>query len=278
MFETRNARFRVGESPRSSLVDRILHIERRQVPNDKSGAWFENLTCLWMNAKDPKLLQIIQGTPYGCREKDFIAVSYTSKHTPELECDRNRGYTVIETRGRSRRKSIVRDEILARVLRYAKHNGLQRFWIDGGCSPLEDDSEEKQVTMDSMDLLYRESRHPIGLLAVILKTQPEVNHPQTLMIGHATVRDNEDGYPRLAYSTTSRVSLGIFDVHLHTDRCWTRAWTFQEEYLSSISMRIFFRREPGLVVRHRLGFVQGEMCLNAAEFRTQATLFLLALK
>jgi hypothetical protein len=233
-----------------------------------------------MNARDPKLLQIIQGTPYGCREEDFIAVSYTSKHTLELECDRNRGYTVIGTGGRSRRKSIVRDEILTRVLRYARHNGLQRFWIDRECSPLEDDSEEKQVTMDSMDLLYRVNRHPIGLLPVILKTQPAVNHLQTLMMGHATVRDNEDEYPRLAYSTTSRVSLGIFDVlvHLHTDRWWTRAWTFQEEYLSSTSMRILIRCEPSLVARNRFGFVRGELCLNAAKFRTRATLFLLAFK
>jgi hypothetical protein len=100
------------------------------------------------------------------------------------------------------------------------------------------------------------------------------------MTGRATVRASEDEHPRLPYSTTSRVSLGIFGVHvhLHTDRCWTRAWTFQEEYLSSTSMRILIRREPGLVVRHRFGFVQGELCLNAVEFRTQATLFLLAFK
>jgi hypothetical protein len=83
--------------------------------------------------------------------------------------------------------------------------------------------------MDSMDLLYRERRHPIGLLAVILETQLEVNYLQTLMMGRATARNSEDDYPRLMYPTTSRVSLGIFDVlaHLHTDRWWTRAWTFQ---------------------------------------------------
>lgn len=175
---------------------------------------------------------------------------------------------------------VVCDEVLTRVLRYAKHNGLRRFWIDRECSPLEDDLEEKQITMDSMDLLYRESRHPIGLLAVILQTQLEVNCLQTLMMGHATVRDHEGEYPRLTYPTTSRVSLGIFDVltHLHKDHWWTRAWTFQEEYLSSRSMRILIRLEPGLVARHRFGSVQGELCLNAVEFRTQATLFLLAFK
>jgi hypothetical protein len=100
------------------------------------------------------------------------------------------------------------------------------------------------------------------------------------MMGHATVRDSEDEHPRLTYPTTSPVSLGIFDAlaHLHTDRWWTRAWTFQEEYLSSTSMRILIRREPGLVARHRFGSVQEELCLNAVEFRTQATLFLLAFK
>jgi hypothetical protein len=38
------------------------------------------------------------------------------------------------------------------------------------------------------------------------------------------------------------------------------------------------RREPGLVARHRFGSLHGEICLNAVEFRTQATLFLLASK
>jgi hypothetical protein len=114
----------------------------------------------------------------------------------------------------------------------------------------------------------------------LLNAMRSARHHYSLMVGHAAVRDSEDEYPRLICSTISRVSLGIFDflVHLHTDRWWTRAWTFQEEYLSSTSMRILIRREPSLVVRQRFGFVQGEMCLDAAEFCTQATLFLLALK
>jgi hypothetical protein len=79
---------------------------------------------------------------------------------------------------------------------------------------------------------------------------------------------------------TSRVSLGIFDVlaHLHTDRWWKRAWIFQEEYLSSTSMPILVRPEPGLVARHRFGSVHREICLNTVEFRTQTTLFLFASK
>jgi len=43
-------------------------------------------------------------------------------------------------------------------------------------------------------------------------------------------------------------------------------------------MQILIRREPGLIARRRFGSVQGEICLNAVEFRIQATLFLLAFK
>jgi hypothetical protein len=114
-----------------------------------------------------------------------------------------------------------------------------RFWIDKECSP-EEESSEKQTTMNSMELLYRTSRHAIGLLAVILETQSEVNYLQTLMMGHAISRGSGDEYPSLAHSTTSHASSGIFEVlvHMHTDRWWTRAWIFQEEYLSSTHANI----------------------------------------
>ena len=73
------------------------------------------------------MLQIKQGIPDSYRYDNFIPISYSLKHTPGLEYDRSRRYTVIETGGRSRRESIVRDEVLTRVLRYARHNGLRRF-------------------------------------------------------------------------------------------------------------------------------------------------------
>jgi hypothetical protein len=94
--------------------------------------------------RPPKVLQIKRGIPDGCKYGDFIAVSYSSEHTPGLECGRSRGFTVIEAGGESRRESIVRDEVLTRVLRYARHNGLRRFWIDRECSPLGEDSERNR--------------------------------------------------------------------------------------------------------------------------------------
>jgi hypothetical protein len=65
--------------------------------------------------------------------------------------------------------------------------------------------------MDSMDVLYRRSKHSIGLLAVTLEIQDEVNFLQTLMIGDTVVRDCKDDCPRLACPAGSCASLGVFE-------------------------------------------------------------------
>jgi hypothetical protein len=89
------------------------------------------------------------------------------------------------------RKNVVRDEVLERVLRYANYTGICRLWIDKKCSPQEN-SVEKQTAMDSMDLVYSKSRHPVGLLAVILHHQSEVNYLQMLMMCGSVAQDNDD--------------------------------------------------------------------------------------
>jgi hypothetical protein len=53
---------------------------------------------------------------------------------------------------------------------------------------------------------------------------------------------------------------------------------FQEEYLSSASTQILIRHKQDIVPSEKFEPVEGEECLNAVEFRTQATLFSLAFK
>jgi hypothetical protein len=79
---------------------------------------------------------------------------------------------------------------------------------------------EKQTAMDSMDLVYRQSRHPVGLLAVFFNDQSEVNYLQTLMMGGSIIQNDENEYPELVHSAESCTSLGIFNVlvHLYQDR------------------------------------------------------------
>lgn len=274
-----DAHLGAGEHHHPSLIQRILDIGQSGVPNDKSKAWSQNLTCLWISTRTSNSLQIIRGMPEGDDDERYIAVSYSWTVTPGLECNRSGRYAVAETRGLYLRQSKVRDEVLSRALRYANYHGLRRIWIDNECSPQEV-SEEQQIAMDSMDLVYRRSKYPIGLLAVFLETQSEINYLQMLMIGDTIAQNHENDYPKLTRSARSSTSLGVFMVlaHLYRDRWWTRAWIYQEEYLSSTAMQILIRRRQGLVAQRKFGFLHGEICLNAVQFRKQATLFLLALK
>jgi hypothetical protein len=89
------------------------------------------------------------------------------------------------------------------------------------------------------------------------------------MKGHTVIRNYKDEYRRLACAEKS-CAMAVFDVlvHLHKDRWWTRAWIFQEEYLSSKSMQILIRHKQDIVPSGKFGPVEGEVCLNAVEFRT----------
>lgn len=117
-------------------------------------------------------------------------MSYSRIITPGLECDRTGKYAVTDTRGVYPRQTAIRDEVLARVLRYANYLGLRRIWIDKECSP-QGESDEQQTAMDSMDLVYRRSRYPIGLLAVFLESQSEINYLQMLMIGDMVIQNGK---------------------------------------------------------------------------------------
>ncbi|KAK0303173.1 hypothetical protein LTR82_017647 [Friedmanniomyces endolithicus] len=196
-----------------------------------------------------------------------------------LECNQAGKYRITDARGENIRLSKVRDEALSRVIRYAMHHKISRFWIDQECIP-QNESREKQVAMDSMDLVYRHSRYPVGLLAIKLESQHEVDTLQELLMGRFVFQSDKEEYTKVAYPACSQASLAMFRVlgRLYADRWWTRAWIFQEEYLSSTNMHLLIRCKPGVEAKYKFGILRGELCVNAADFREQATLFLLAFK
>ncbi|GIZ48177.1 hypothetical protein CKM354_001125000 [Cercospora kikuchii] len=236
--------------------------------------WAKNLSCIWINPNNT--LQLRGGRYRSSGIQDYVAVSYSWKETPGLEDAKAGGYSIFDCKDGHVRPSKVRDQALSRVIRYAKYHQVFRFWIDRECIP-DDKSEERQIAMESMDLVYRTSAYPVGLLAATLETQDQVNQLQDLLLGAYAVLD-EDSYPRLVQPVHASSSRAAFNLlrRLQADRWWNRAWIFQEEYLSSIRMHLLIRRKQDTVAFRQFGFLHGEMCINAANFREQATIFLLA--
>lgn len=119
-----------------------------------------------------------------------------------------------------------------------------------------------------MHLVCRQSRYPVGLLAVILETQDEVNLLQKLMRGRFVAHSDEDKYPVLALCASGRPLQAIFIMleRIYQDRWWERAWIFQEEYLSSTAMNNLIRRKPGIAANREFGYLQGEISVNYPTF------------
>lgn len=211
------------ELDQSTLVTKLLEIERFRTPNNKSLEWIENLSCLWRDSAQPRTLQL-ESNPCRGVEGDYVAVSYSWAITPGLESASSGGFTITDPKGDHFRQSVIRNEVLERVVRYADLKKISRIWIDQECSP-QDDHRKKHIAINSMDLVYHHSNHSVGLLAVILRTQDEVNRLQQLMLGRSITQDGDGTFPTLASPTDSHASIGAFDVlyRLYSDRWWTRA-------------------------------------------------------
>jgi len=82
----------------------------------------------------------------------------------------------------------------------------------------------------------------------------------------------------------ARASKALYLLDLLTsDKWWSRAWIYQEDYLSSVNMVLLIPHNPSLEDRKQgagcnLGKLPGELCVGSANFREEATKFCLAYK
>lgn len=66
------------------------------------------------------------------RDARYVAVSYSWEASP-YEDEAAGRYTIVNLRTGRSRPSVVRDEVLSRVLAYAVYKKLLKFWIDREC-------------------------------------------------------------------------------------------------------------------------------------------------
>jgi len=90
---------------------------------------------LWIDPNDMNELHLSGKSLHGPKGQDYIAVSYSWKHTPILKSSEAGRYRIIGTEGQIVRQSKVRDEALSRVIHYALRHEVFSFWIDQECTP-----------------------------------------------------------------------------------------------------------------------------------------------
>jgi hypothetical protein len=161
----------------------------------------------------------------------------------------------------------TRDILLQRAMRYAAAVRTRRFWIDQGCFD-QDNADERQAAMDSMDLVYQRSAFPVALLEITFESR-EVDLMTHLLSHEAVDLDAGVGHDRTAGM------VGMLK-HLQQDKWWTRAWTLHEEYLAGEKLRLLIRytMKEGDYKKSKFTGIKGELRVPAMEFRHRAIRFL----
>ncbi|KAI4195056.1 MAG: hypothetical protein LQ350_007421 [Teloschistes chrysophthalmus] len=104
--------------------------------------------------------------------------------------------------------------IINRAIRHARAYDCSLVWIDQECIE-QDDREDKEFGIQSMDLTYQRSIHPVGILDLCIYSQPQLDALALLVEGIAPV---EHHWPDLA-DILEKVAQNAW---------FTRAWIIQE--------------------------------------------------
>lgn len=176
------------------------------------------------------------------------------------------------------------DAILNRVLNFKVCNREFQnnpFWLDKLCIS-QDEGDEKELAVHSMDLVYRNSRVTLGLLFLPITSLDQLRALRDLLTGRLA-EDGEDGPALLVGVDDVEPALQVIEWILQDD-WWHRAWIFQEEFLTFRGLRLLI---PCALDRSSLakesggtdlfGSTTGEIEVSAIDFRTATTTLALAL-
>ncbi|KAK4233054.1 hypothetical protein C8A03DRAFT_48273 [Achaetomium macrosporum] len=226
----------------------------------------------------------------------YVALSYTwdpSRH----ENESSGSYLVQERHSRSFNPSNVRNCVLDRIFNYARTVGVEYIWIDQhsivqdnpSCDPACAQHAaciERREGVTVMDLVYKLSGYPVGLLGRPITSAWELKPLANLLQGKLT--SGVGSKVRLSRKRSEReVWMAVEVLHRITDDdWWRRGWTFQESYKSGTRMRLLIKHPSKLkrLKRHYwiedkrthyrnpiFGNVDGELCISYVDFLEEAT-------
>jgi hypothetical protein len=257
-----------------------------RISNAKSAQFWENLKCF--SPQEPAVKRNVQNhRPSGqiplelCSQKSgYVALSYCWKPA-KGESNKKKKYRLAS---KMEEQLKVRDIVLDRAFRFIRykqaHGVMLPLWIDQ-LSIDQEDTPEKSIAMQTMDLVYKNCTYSVGYLWTQLHTQTEMNRLSDLLSGRIVERKLVEGRPVLFRRIEHDVLREVLDVltRITNDVWWTRGWIFQEDYLTGRNMWLLIRHASGLrkpLVYNKLGSLRGEVVVNSDELKTYATLFCLA--
>lgn len=216
-----------------ALVSQMLEIQRYTVSREQSEEWAANLRFLNVKNLGPRgQLRHISLTLKGeyRYRSDYVAVSYRWQIPSDPEP--NPVYLIIDADGEQRGNKAP-NSVLDRAINYALDHGIPFIWIDQECIPnREDCPEEHEIAIQAMDIVYRRSDYPLGLLKSSLSRKHLLLLDELLRRRMRRSKDvecwavppSEDEIPPIQ-DLLQRILI---------DDWWDRAWIFQYVLRSDI--------------------------------------------
>ncbi|KAI1330211.1 heterokaryon incompatibility protein-domain-containing protein [Xylariaceae sp. FL0255] len=280
------------------LTTLLLDIQKTEIQHLKSAEFMQNLECLYFSTQNdgPRTSVRLTTSKYAYQpttlqrtrinafdEKNYVALSYTWSHPIPLV--QPYGKYFVQSRSGAFLQSEVRDSVFERVGKYMKRFDLHHLWIDRHCI-LQEEGEEKNTALQAMDLVYSRSHHPIGLLYQPVLSIAQLKLLTGLVMWRKSIvkygleSKNSSALPRQSPRKTLELLAAIV-----SDRWWTRAWTYQENYRAATKMKLLIPHcisSEEFPDDYRNNYIEiskdlpGDILLYSTRFYEVATAFCLA--
>ncbi|KAI1357829.1 hypothetical protein F5Y08DRAFT_138338 [Xylaria arbuscula] len=287
------------------LISLLLDIQESQVQQQNFFRFIRRLECFSLDRKQPqpmyrnkpqhkkrgKQTLVFRRRINALEDREFVAVSYPWEPSDDRENCKLK-YKVQDRSGKHFYPSTLRDCVWDRTFNYMRARNVKLLWVDRQSIPQREckaacshkGCKQKRAAVQTMDLVYQRSHHPIALLENHMCSLDDLNILVAILQGKLAKGNGKTRQFQLSEETSldkAQRALGLL-IAITGDRWWTRAWIFQENYVARKNMTLLIRHPPDLEIRKResniFGDVPGELCINSTEFCHQATRLCLALR
>lgn len=260
----------------TSIVSSLIRAQQCTEQEGRDFAYFDSLQCLSITRNGSATghgheLSMVRLPRH---DGHFAAVSHVWEASENTDQAVERYHVRLKS-GKTR-PARIRDDVLDRVIQYTISQSISSFWMDQECIN-QRDKRAKADAMRVMDIVYRRSHHPVGVLSVPLTHQKHVNHLRQLLEGSCVGElDKFPGrlQPQVSFSKARKILQTLFRVTC--DPWWTRRWIFQEEYCTSLGMHLLIPLRPGVKKSDMHDDNLDDFVIDARTFRQQVTRFCIA--
>lgn len=283
--DTKDSLVNIRGCLQNSISSTLIDIQNHKIPLSDTSRWIQQLECLYLesvadtasNSMKSKRIRRCLLDPR--TNNKYVAVSYTWC-VSEGEMAKSGGYRIEKRDDMGFLPTKIRNVVLQRAIKFAEYRGCKYFWIDKECINQED-LIQKELAIQSMDLVYHSSDSPVALLPVCINDAECLTILVELLRGKFVTNEIRPKL-RAGMRARSRDALKVLETITAT-RWWTRAWTFQEDYRAATKMTLLLCHTQDLeasklAATELFGTLEGELCVNSVTFRTEATRFCLAYK